>query len=97
MSDVNFNPSVVAENPEPQEESSFAEMLSNFNEQHGDGTRSDTVTGTVVSVGPDVILVDIGRKIEGSLPALKWRETEQTEPERGSSVTVTIGPRNDEG
>ncbi len=97
MSNLNLDPSVPAANPEPQEESSFAEMLSNFDQQHGDGTGGDTVTGTVVSVDPEVILVDVGRKIEGSLPVSKWRETGQSEPQPGAVVTVTVGPRNEEG
>ncbi|MGI8961724.1 MAG: 30S ribosomal protein S1 [Bryobacteraceae bacterium] len=97
MSDVNSDTSVSAENPAPQEESTFAEMLSNFDRQHADGQRGDSVTGTVISVGAEVILVDVGRKIEGSLSISKWRETEQGEPQPGSTLTVTIGPRNEEG
>jgi small subunit ribosomal protein S1 len=97
MSNVNPDPSVPADIPAPQEESSFAEMLSNFDRQHADGNRGDTVTGTVVSVGAEVILVDVGRKIEGSLPVAKWRETEQGEPQTGATLNVTIGPRNEEG
>ena len=97
MSNVNSDPSVPPDKSAPQEESSFAEMLSNFDRQHADGSRGDTVTGTVISVGPEVILVDIGRKIEGSLPVSKWRETEQGEPQIGATLNVTIGPRNEEG
>jgi small subunit ribosomal protein S1 len=97
MSNLNLDPSASIDNPGPQEESSFAEMLSNFDRQHADGNRGDSVTGTVVSVGSEVILVDVGRKIEGSLPVSKWRETEQGEPQTGTTLTVTIGPRNEEG
>jgi small subunit ribosomal protein S1 len=97
MSNVNLDPSAPTDNPAPQEESSFADMLSNFDRQHADGNRGDTVTGTVVSVGAEVILVDIGRKIEGSLPVSRWRETEQGEPQTGATLNVTIGPRNEEG
>ncbi len=80
-----------------QENSSFAEMLSSFDQQHAHGHNGNTVTGTVVSVGPEVILVDVGRKIEGSLPVSKWRETEEGEPLRGAVLTVSIGPRNEDG
>jgi small subunit ribosomal protein S1 len=97
MSNVNLRPSVPTDTPEPPEEPSFAEMLSDFDQQHADGNRGDTVTGTVVSAGPEVILVDVGRKIEGSLSVSKWRETEQGTPEPGAAVTVTIGPRNEDG
>jgi small subunit ribosomal protein S1 len=97
MSNVNSDPSVPTDNPAPDEESSFADMLSDFDRQHADENRGEGVTGTVLSVGPEVILVDVGRKIEGSLPVAKWRETEQGEPQIGASFNVTIGPRNEEG
>ncbi|MGI9070199.1 MAG: 30S ribosomal protein S1 [Bryobacteraceae bacterium] len=97
MSNVNLDPSASTDNPAPQEESSFADMLSNFDRQHADGKRGDSVTGTVVSFGAEAILVDVGRKIEGSLPLSRWRETEQGEPQTGATLTVTIGPRNEEG
>src|SRR5438270_2822900 len=94
----NFNPEpVVPEDDASREDSSFAELLSNFEQQHADGGNGETVTGTIVSVGPEVILVDVGRKIEGSLSIERWRETEERDPERGVSVVVSIGPRNEEG
>jgi small subunit ribosomal protein S1 len=55
------------------------------------------VAGTVVSVGPVSILVDIGRKTEGSLLLSKWKETELDEPKAGANVLVSVGPRNEEG
>jgi small subunit ribosomal protein S1 len=93
----NLDPSASTEDSAREEESSFADMLSNFDRRHADENKGDTVTGTVVSVGAEVILVDVGRKIEGSLPVTKWRETEQGEPHIGTAVNVTIGPRNEEG
>jgi small subunit ribosomal protein S1 len=96
MSNANSGPSVPTDNPS-EEESSFADMLSNFDRQHPDGDRGEGVTGRVISVGAEAILVDIGRKIEGSLPLSKWRETEQGEPQCGATLNVTIGPRNEEG
>ncbi len=42
------------------------------------------IAGTIVSVGPEFILIDIGRKIEGALPVAKWQETRrQAEPKVG--------------
>jgi small subunit ribosomal protein S1 len=97
MTNVNLDPFPPAgETPSP-EESSFAEILSNFEQQHADGRDSETVTGTIVSVGAETILVDIGRKIEGSLPLSKWRETSPGEPRAGDSLRVSVGPRNEEG
>jgi small subunit ribosomal protein S1 len=81
----------------PQESSTFAEILSDFEQKHSETRGAETITGTVVSVGPDAVLVDIGRKIEGSLPLSKWRETQPDEPQPGASVSVSIGPRNEEG
>ncbi|MBV9612696.1 MAG: 30S ribosomal protein S1 [Acidobacteriaceae bacterium] len=90
MSNAYFDP--LAEGT-PREDSTFAEMLSSFEQQHAG---SETVTGTIVSVGPDSILVNIGRKMEGSLPLSKWPQAE-TEPRVGGSIAVSVGPRNEEG
>ena len=97
MSEINSETSVAAVEPVSQDDSSFAEILSNFEQQHADGDRGQTVTGTVVSIGPEAVLVDVGRKIEGSLPLARWIETESGEPKPGAHVSVTIGPRNEEG
>lgn len=97
MSNLPSNSITSTHDPEAEDESSFAELLSTFERQHAGGIVGETVTGTIVSVGPEAILVDIGRKIEGSLPLSKWRQTEQGEPQRGAAVTVAVGPRNDEG
>jgi small subunit ribosomal protein S1 len=94
MSDVNLNPLAPAS---AQEEPSFGELLSTFEQQHADEHGSETVTGTVVSVDADSILVDIGRKIEGSLPVSKWREVASAEPKRGDSLAVSVGGRNEDG
>jgi small subunit ribosomal protein S1 len=80
-----------------QEDSSFAEILSDFERQHSDAAGGQTVPGTVVSIGPETILVDVGRKIEGALPLTRWHETEQGQPVVGASVAVSIGPRTEEG
>ena len=96
MSDVNFDPLTSAGSTQP-EESSFAEMLSTFEQQHADGRHGETVTGTIVSVGSEAILVDIGRKIEGSLAISRWREVNNADPHRGDVIPVSIGPRNEEG
>jgi small subunit ribosomal protein S1 len=98
MSNENLDPALLADPSERQEESSFAEILSSFEQQqHSESSRGETVSGTIVSIGPDSLLVDIGRKIEGSLALNRWRETEEGEPQVGAHVQVTIGPRNEEG
>ncbi len=97
MSNVNFDPFVSGETVEPREDSSFAEMLSNFEQQHAEGTGGGTVTGTIVSVQPEHVLVDIGRKMDGSLSMERWRETQTGDPVAGAQITVSVGPRNEEG
>ncbi len=88
MSNVEFNPSG------PREDATFAEMLLSFEQQHAAG---ETVSGTIVSVGPETILIDVGRKTEGSLALSRWRESEKGEPQVGESIAVSVGPRNEEG
>ncbi len=97
MSELNSETSVSAVESAGQDDSSFAEIFSNFEQQHADGDRGQTVTGTVVSIGPEAVFVDVGRKIEGSLPLPRWMETELGEPKPGAHISVTIGPRNEEG
>src|SRR5579875_3107420 len=97
MSNVNFDPFVPDESSTPREDTTFAEMLSSFEQQHADGSPGETVTGTVVSVGGDTIVVDIGRKIGGVLPRARWQETETADPQSGASINVSVGPRNEEG
>lgn len=101
MSNVNFDPFVSGDTADPihtnePEDSTFAEMLSSFEQQH-EGSGGETVNGTIVSVQPDNILVDIGRKMEGSLSLERWREAQTGDPVVGATVVVSIGPRNEEG
>ncbi len=97
MSNSNFDLSVQAEDTQSPEDTSFAEILSDFEQQHADGKQGETVSGSVVSVHPEVILVNIGRKTEGALPVSKWKETQLDEPSVGAPVTVTVGPWNADG
>jgi len=82
----NFNSDVpvllnnAADNADAQEDSGFAEILSSFERQHSEGASGENMSGTIVSVSPENILVDIGRKIEGVLPIARWRETEKASP-----------------
>ena len=97
MSNVNLQPLVPADDTVSREDATFAEILSSFEQQHADERGSETVTGTVVSVQPESILIDIGRKIEGSLALAKWQAIEKAEPKAGESIVVSVGPRNEEG
>ncbi|MBV9761631.1 MAG: 30S ribosomal protein S1 [Acidobacteriaceae bacterium] len=97
MSNVNLEPVAPAEDAPSREDTSFAEILSKFEQQHADERGSETVTGSIVSVTPEKVLVDVGRKIEGALPIAKWREIDRGEPQPGDSIVVSIGPRDEEG
>ncbi len=98
MSNVNLDPSLPADPGSSQEETSFADILSTFEKQHLEApTGGQTLNGTIVSVRPDVILIDIGRKIEGSLTVGKWHDTQEGEPTIGAQIAVNAGPRNEEG
>ncbi|HWF46321.1 MAG TPA: 30S ribosomal protein S1 [Bryobacteraceae bacterium] len=97
MSNSDFEPLIPATPSANREDATFAEMLSNFEQQHADDAAGETIAGTIVSVGPETILVDIGRKIEGALPVAKWKETQAGEPQAGAAIQVSVGPRNEEG
>ena len=97
MSNSKIDPFVPGEETESRDDNSFAEILSSFEQQHADGKHGETVTGVIVSVGPEVLLIDVGRKVEGALRLEKWKETEEEEPKVGASVAVSVGPRNEEG
>lgn len=98
MSNTNLDPSLAddAVLSQPDDDSSFAQILSDFEQQHAEKP-GETVEGLIVSTNADSILIDVGRKIEGVLPMERWRETEPGEPQPGAKVTVSVGPRNEEG
>jgi small subunit ribosomal protein S1 len=97
MSTMNHETQALAEAGAEQEDNTFAELLSNFEQQHR-GERSESITGTIVSVTTETILIDIGRKTEGSLSLAAWREARQEdEPKRGATIPVSVGPRDSEG
>jgi small subunit ribosomal protein S1 len=95
MRNSNIDASMHVESIPSTEDSSFGEILSSFERAHS--ASGGQTTGHIVSVGAENVLVNIGRKIEGSLPLAKWKETEQVEPKVGASIVVSIGPRNEEG
>ncbi len=98
MSTINPETQALAESDAEQETNSFAELLSNFEQQHSGAERSESITGTIVSVTAETILIDIGRKTEGSLSLAAWREARHDEePQRGGTIPVSVGPRDSEG
>jgi small subunit ribosomal protein S1 len=74
----------------PINDSSFAEILHEFEQSHQ--ARGETVEGTVVSVTPDGAFVDIGRKTDGVLPP-----DPKVQLTPGMRVLVSIRGRDQEG
>jgi small subunit ribosomal protein S1 len=70
----------------PPDDNSFADILSEFEQTHR-GTRSNEgLDGTVVSISPESVFVDIGRKVDGVLPVELFRDA-------ASALTVKIGDK----
>jgi small subunit ribosomal protein S1 len=87
----------VPQNPDqPENNESFADILSEFEQSHkrraDDGTRQ--IEATVISISPDFVFFDIGYKTEGVLPLNTFGENP---PKPGDKVPVTIKGRNEEG
>jgi small subunit ribosomal protein S1 len=77
-----------AENTSP--ETSFGDILSEYEHAHKHG--GETVEGTVVSVTPDAVFVDIGRKMDGVIvpdPAHPIK--------KGDKLLVSIRGRDEQG
>ena len=84
--------------PEPQSadnNESFQDLLTEYEREHAhkkeDGARQ--LEGTVVSVSPESVYLDIGYKIEGVLPPSAFTEP----PQPGDKFPVSIKGRNEEG
>jgi small subunit ribosomal protein S1 len=76
------------------EDTSFGDILSQFERSHH--AKGETLEGTVVSVTPDAVFVDIGRKMDGVLPpdpaASKGKVLKP-----GDKLIVSIRGRDEEG
>jgi small subunit ribosomal protein S1 len=80
------------------DESSFGEILSQFeHEHHADLKNGETAQGSVVGVVGDTVYIDVGRKMEGLLPVEKAREAGVEELKAGDSIVVTVTGRDSEG
>src|SRR5215813_8936780 len=61
------SPSTIDETAAPPD-NSFGDILSEFEQQHHGPKRGEAIPGTVVSITSESIFVDIGRKLDGTLP-----------------------------
>jgi len=81
----------------PSSENSFADILSEFEQQHSRSNR-ESLEGTVVSISPESVFVDIGRKMEGVLPVEVFRDAAGAlTVKTGDKLRVTITGRDTEG
>src|SRR5215469_10130885 len=84
--------------PKPQENSSesFESILSQFEKDHADRSTSTQKEGVVVSISDDLVFLDIGLKVEGSLPRTEFRDNaESVSP--GDRIPVSVKGRTEEG
>src|ERR1051326_6810776 len=81
----------------PAGENSFGDILSQFEQEHHiDGKQ--TIQGTVFSITPETVFVDIGRKMDGVLPVDKVRRQKGgLAVNGGDTITVTVTGRDEEG
>lgn len=79
-------------------ESSFGDILSQFEQEHRpERGGAQTVQGTVVSVNPEAVVLDIGRKMEGIVPFAQLRDSGVANVKKGDIITVVVKGTNDEG
>ena len=90
------DPEVPKDPTHTEADESFADILSQYEQSHkrraDDGTRQ--LQGTVISVTPESVFIDVGYKIEGVLPLSAFGEQP---PKPGDQLPVTIKGRNEEG
>src|SRR5258708_9954143 len=91
-------PASLSASNEASQESSFGDILSQFEQEHrSEGGGAQTVQGTVVSVNPEAVVLDIGRKMEGIVPFAQLRDSGIANVKKGDVITVVVKGTNDEG
>jgi len=92
------SPATSVRETAPANETSFADILSEFEQQRRGPKPGEAIKGTVVSITPDSVFVDIGRKIDGLLPIELFRdESGAITVHTGDSLLVTITGSDGEG
>ena len=81
----------------PADDASFESILSQFEREHS-AAEGQTLRGTVVSVTPEAVFVDIGRKMDGVLPVDRIPRGEGIPEIRpGDIMLVNVTGRDEEG
>lgn len=70
----------------PTQDNSFAEILSEFEQTHHGKGNDQAIEGTVVSISPESVFVDIGRKVDGVISVEQFRDA-------GGKLTIQVGDR----
>ncbi|MEK7752185.1 MAG: S1 RNA-binding domain-containing protein, partial [Acidobacteriota bacterium] len=84
----------------PEETATFAELLSEFEQQHRKpASQGQSLIGTVVQVSDESVYFDIGRKMEGVIRAEDLRDASGAVVtlKRGDKLPVSISGFNSEG
>ena len=90
--------STLNETAAPSDQNSFADILLEFERGHHGAPRGQAIEGRVVSITPDAIFVDIGRKMDGVLPADQYRDASgKLSLSIGDKLLVSITGTDSEG
>lgn len=100
MKHPNSTDSAFDEPIAPVEDTSFGDILSQFEQAKSEGadTPGQTIEGTVIAVREESVFVDIGRKTEGLIPLANFREAGgEATVKAGDKLIVNVRGRNPEG
>jgi len=81
--------------PSVESSASFGELLKEFEQSHRPEPGAKQLEGTVVSLGPDAVYLDIGFKTEGMLPKSALRDNAEG-VQQGDKFYVSVKGRNEE-
>jgi phosphoglucomutase len=83
----------------PEAESSFADILNQFEQSHvHDTAHGESRDATVVAVNEENVFFDIGQKTEGIMPVAALRDEQGPIPVKpGDVIKVAVKGRNEEG
>lgn len=88
--------STQSESPvSPESSESFGDLLFRFEQSHRPEPGAKQLEGTVITIGPEAVYLDIGYKTEGTLPRTAFRDNaESVKP--GDKFFVSVKGRNEE-
>ncbi|HEX4039483.1 MAG TPA: 30S ribosomal protein S1 [Acidobacteriaceae bacterium] len=81
--------------PAVESGATFGELLKEFEQSHRPEKGAKQLEGTVISLGPDAVYLDIGYKTEGMLPKTAFRDNAES-VKAGDKFFVSVKGRNEE-